>query len=124
MIEVETPEGTWYDYDHRYTPGESRHLVPAPVDEPLLRRFETLAIAAHRWLGCRDLSRADFVLAEDGRLVLLEVNTLPGMTPTSLYPDAAAAAGLDFETLLAELVRNALARGPDLRLALPDSGSE
>jgi D-alanine-D-alanine ligase len=62
-------------------------------------------------LGCRDLSRVDFLVEPEGRVVLLEVNTLPGMTPTSLYPDGARAAGIPFEELVALLVRRALDRG-------------
>ena len=76
------------------------------------RRLQEIAVAAHRALGCRDLSRADFVLPEVGDPVLLEVNTLPGMTPTSLFPDAARAGGIGFEELTAHLVRRALERAP------------
>lgn len=118
VIEIATPEGTWYDYEHRYTAGESDHIIPARLPEPVLEDLQRIAVTAHARLGCRDLSRADFVVAED-RIVLLEVNTLPGMTPTSLYPDGAAALGLDFPTLMARLVSNALTRGPDLHLAYP-----
>ncbi len=115
VIEIATPEGTWYDYEHRYTAGESDHIIPARLPETRLRDLQRIAVTAHARLGCRDLSRADFVVAED-RIVLLEVNTLPGMTPTSLYPDGAAALGLDFPTLIAHLVSAALSRGPDLSL--------
>lgn len=116
VIEILTPTGTWYDFEHRYTPGQSDHRVPAEVPEAIGKALQEVAITAHAWLGCRDLSRADFVLAED-RFVLLEVNNLPGMTPTSLYPDGARALGHDFEDLTALLVRNALRRGVDLKLA-------
>jgi D-alanine-D-alanine ligase len=68
-------------------------------------------VRAHVTLGCRDLSRVDFVVEPGRRIVLLEVNTLPGMTPTSLYPDGAQAAGISFEQLVEQLVRRALARG-------------
>jgi len=115
VIEILTPAGTWYDFEHRYTPGQSDHRVPAELAEDVGRALQEVAVTAHAWLGCRDLSRADFVLAED-RFVLLEVNNLPGMTPTSLYPDGARALGHDFEDLTALLVRNALRRGADLKL--------
>lgn len=118
VIEILTPAGTWYDFEHRYTPGHSDHRVPAEVDQALAVALQEVAVAAHVWLGCRDLSRADFVLAGD-RFVLLEVNNLPGMTPTSLYPDGARYLGYDFADLAVLLVRNALRRGPDLRLAAP-----
>jgi D-alanine-D-alanine ligase len=72
---------------------------------------QDLAVRAHVTLGCRDLSRVDFVVEPGGRIVLLEVNTLPGMTPTSLYPDGAQAAGISFPALVEQLVRRALERG-------------
>lgn len=121
VIEIMTPEGTWYDYEHRYTPGHSDHVVPAELPTELAAELQSVALAAHAWLGCRDLSRADFVLARD-RFVLLEVNNLPGMTPTSLYPDGARHLGYDFPALTELLIRNALRRGPDLRLD-PSSGT-
>ncbi|HSG91087.1 MAG TPA: D-alanine--D-alanine ligase [Pseudomonadales bacterium] len=117
VIEILTPTGTWYDYEHRYTAGESRHQMPAEIPNDIAEALQAIAMTAHDWLGCRDLSRADFVLGHDGRIVLLEVNTLPGMTPTSLYPEGAAALGHDFPALTALLVHNALTRGPDRELA-------
>jgi D-alanine-D-alanine ligase len=110
VVEVRTPPGSWYDYEHRYTPGLSEHLVPAPLSGARYKRTQELAERAHAALGCRDLSRVDFVVPEDGEPVVLEVNTLPGMTPTSLYPDAAKAAGLSFETLAAILIERAWSR--------------
>ncbi|MEM9056307.1 MAG: D-alanine--D-alanine ligase [Pseudomonadota bacterium] len=109
-VAIETPPGSWYDYRHRYTHGLSRHVVPAPIGSEKRLKLQQLAVTAHRTLGCRDLSRADFIVPTHGRPVLLEVNTLPGMTPTSLYPDAAAAIGLSFEDLVCGLVRRALRR--------------
>ncbi len=110
VIEIRTPKDTWYDYEHRYTAGESEHLVPAPVPSEATQALQRIALGAHRALGCRDLSRADFVYSEATGPILLEVNTLPGMTPTSLFPDAARAVGLDFATLMDELVESAIAR--------------
>ncbi len=111
IIEVRTPAGSWYDFEHRYTPGLSEHVIPAPLPTRQYRRTEEIARLAHTVLGCRDLSRVDFVVPADGEPIVLEVNTLPGMTPTSLYPDAARAAGLSFEQLVAILVQRAAARG-------------
>jgi len=111
LIEIVTPGQSWYDFEHRYAPGASEHLVPAPVSEAEANAMKHIALTAHRCLGCRDLTRADLILTEDGP-VLLEVNTLPGMTPTSLYPDAARAAGLSFPQLARSLVQSALSRGP------------
>jgi D-alanine-D-alanine ligase len=110
VIEIRTPKGTWYDYEHRYAPGLSEHVIPAPLPEPRLRRIQEVAVAAHQALGCRDLSRADFVVPERGEPIVLEVNTLPGMTPTSLYPDACRAIGMSFESLVAHLVDRAWSR--------------
>jgi D-alanine-D-alanine ligase len=110
VLEVRTPPGSWYDYEHRYTPGLSEHLVPAPLPSDHYRRIQEIPERAHAVLACRDLSRVDFMVREDGESVVLEVNTLPGMTPTSLYPDAARAAGLSFETLVAILIERAWSR--------------
>lgn len=111
VVEVLTPDDGWYDYEHRYTAGLSEHLVPAPLAPELADHLQELALAAHRALGCRDLSRSDFVLPDDGAPVVLETNTLPGMTATSLFPDEARAAGIEFEDLVAGLVERAHERG-------------
>ena len=110
VIDVRTPPGSWYDYEHRYTPGLSEHRVPAPMPIGRYERMQSLAKRAHAVLGCRNLSRADFMVPEAGEPLILEVTTLPGMTRTSLYPDAAKAAGLSFEALVAELIERACAR--------------
>ncbi len=109
VIEVRSIGG-WYDFEHRYAPGASEHLIPAPISAQAYVQVQAIALAAHVALGCRDLSRSDFVVSEDGRVVILETNTLPGMTPTSLYPDGARAAGISFEQLVRGLVLRAHAR--------------
>ncbi|MFT5793946.1 MAG: D-alanine-D-alanine ligase [Saprospiraceae bacterium] len=110
VIEIATPDNTFYDYAHRYTVGLSDHLMPAPLTSAQTLRLQAIAIAAHRSLGCRDLSRADFVVPNDDEEYLLEVNTIPGMTPTSLYPDGASGFGLTFAELTSYLVERAAAR--------------
>jgi D-alanine-D-alanine ligase len=110
VIEVSTPPGSWYDFEHRYTPGLSEHIVPARLPKLQYARTQEIARLAHIALGCRDLSRVDFVVPEQEEPIVLEVNTLPGMTPTSLYPEAAKAAGLAFESLVAILIQRALSR--------------
>ena len=110
VIEITTPPDSWYDYEHRYTAGLSEHIMPADLTRHQTRRLQQIAVAAHEALGCRDLSRADFVVPDDDREYLLEVNTLPGMTPTSLYPDGARGYGMDFPTLVSYLVERAAAR--------------
>jgi D-alanine-D-alanine ligase len=111
VIEITTPENSWYDYAHRYTAGLSQHLMPANLPAAQTLRLQQIAISAHTALGCRDLSRADFVVPDDGREYLLEVNTLPGMTPTSLYPDGARGYGLSFAELVSTFVERAAKRG-------------
>ena len=110
VIEIRTAADQWYDYENRYTPGQSEHIVPADLAPSVTAELQHIAVAAHVALGLRDLSRADFILDKDNNITLLEVNTLPGMTPTSLYPDGAAALGLDFDALIDLLVRTALTR--------------
>ena len=110
VLEVRTPSGSWYDYQHRYTSGLSEHLIPAPLPKDQYDRVQEIALVSFRALGCRDFARADFVVPDQGDPILLEVNTLPGMTPTSLFPDEAKAAGISMEELTAHLVRRAQSR--------------
>lgn len=105
------PKGGWYDYTNKYTAGNTEYLVPAPISLDLEARLRDLGLRAHRALGCRDMSRADFRLDEVGGMYLLEVNTIPGMTETSLLPKAALAAGVPFSKLCLTLVERALHRG-------------
>ena len=108
--EIRSKAADWYDFKSRYGTGGSEHLCPAPLEASVFARVQSIAVAAHRSLSVRDLSRADFVVAGD-ELVLLEVNTMPGMTPTSLYPEAAAVHGVPFDQLCDRFVRRARARG-------------
>ena len=100
----------WYDYDAKYKPGGSRHVVPAEVPAEIFDLCMDYAQHAHRALGCRGISRSDFRW-DDSRgakgLVLLETNTQPGMTPTSLSPEQAAAVGISFGALCRWLVEDA-----------------
>jgi D-alanine-D-alanine ligase len=102
------PEHEFYDYESKYVPGMSRHIIPARVSEEARAECVRLSLLAHRALGCRGMSRSDTIVTGDGRVELLEVNTIPGMTSTSLLPDAAAAAGIEFPDLCDRLVRLAL----------------
>ena len=111
VIEIAVAAGEWYDFVNRYTPGKSEHIIPPDLPVETLQALQDMALRAHRCLGLRDLSRADFVVG-DG-ICLLEVNNLPGMTPTSLYPDACAAIGIDFGELADRLVRSAMRRGSE-----------
>ncbi|HYZ17852.1 MAG TPA: D-alanine--D-alanine ligase [Candidatus Acidoferrum sp.] len=107
----------FYTYDAKYTPGGSRHLVPAPIDGDLSARLQNLALTVHRLLGLRDYSRTDFIVTKEGRPTILEINALPGLTPTSLLPDEAQHAGISYEALVERLIQYALARATDVRAA-------
>jgi len=109
VVEI-IPSDDFYTYDAKYSPGGSRHLCPAPIDEDLAARIRMLGLAVHRLIGLRDYSRTDFIVSKEGRPYILEVNALPGMTDRSLIPDAALAAGISYEALVDRLVGFALAR--------------
>ena len=123
--EIRSPSDAFYTYQARYAPGRSEHLCPAPLHAATTLRVQEVAVAAHRALGCRDLCRADFVVDEaapEVSVTLLEVNTMPGFTDTSLYPEAAAIAGIPMVELCDRFVQAAFRRGPPRRntaLALP-----
>lgn len=106
-IEI-VPEHEFYDYESKYVPGMSQHIIPARVAEEVRDECVRISLKAHKVLGCRGMSRADTIVRDNGTVELLEVNTIPGMTPTSLLPDAAAAAGVSFFDLCDRLVRLAL----------------
>ncbi|MFG6081317.1 D-alanine--D-alanine ligase [Paracoccus litorisediminis] len=103
----------WYDYDAKYKPGGSTHVIPAEIPVEIMHACHDYAVRAHQALGCRGLSRTDFRWDEsrglDG-LIILEVNTQPGMTPTSLAPEQAAHVGMDFPALCSWIVEEALCR--------------
>lgn len=104
------PRDGFYDYGAKYTEGKAEHLLPAPVGETIREAAMDYAVRAHRVLGCRGVTRADFRYddaSEPGGLYLLEVNTQPGMTPLSLVPEAAAHAGISFGELVRWMVENA-----------------
>src|SRR5690606_7132294 len=101
----------FYDYDSKYMPGGSKHVCPAQISPNIYQKTETLSLTAHRAIGCRGVTRSDFryderLPGEEG-LVWLEINTQPGMTPTSLVPDIAAAAGIRFGELFSWMVEDA-----------------
>lgn len=102
------PEHEFYDYESKYIPGMSRHIIPARVDAEARKECQRIAVEAHRALRCRGMSRSDTIVTPEGEVYLLEVNTIPGMTRTSLLPDAARAAGIEFPQLCDRLVALAL----------------
>ena len=97
-------EFAFFDYDAKYKPGATEEICPAPVSDEITRQAQQYAVAAHKALRLKGYSRTDMMLAEDGSLYLLETNTIPGMTATSLMPQAAAVHGLPFPQFLERLI--------------------
>ncbi|HEY1936024.1 MAG TPA: D-alanine--D-alanine ligase [Acetobacteraceae bacterium] len=114
VTEILPDAGMFYDYESKYADGGSRHVIPASVHPEAYHRALDVALAAHRALGCRGATRCDFryddTAGEPGRLVLLEINTQPGLTPTSLLPEQAAYHGMSFAQLCTWMVENAACR--------------
>jgi D-alanine-D-alanine ligase len=110
VTELRTASG-FYDYAAKYVAGRTEHLVPAPIDDAVTSEAMNHAVTAHRVLGCRGVSRADFryddTAGAPGELVLLEVNTQPGMTPLSLVPEQARYRGIEFPELVSWMVEQA-----------------
>jgi len=98
----------FYDYQAKYEPGMSQHIVPAKLPREQYELAQYLALSAHRALGCKGATRVDMVMGRDGKIYLLEINTIPGMTETSLLPEAAAVAGMDFKQLVVKILSYAL----------------
>lgn len=106
VVEI-VPVSGRYDFESKYTPGATDEICPARLSEAVMRQVQEYAVQAHRALGCAGVTRTDMIVSE-GRIVILEVNTLPGMTPTSLVPRAAQEAGMSFDQLVEALIRDAL----------------
>ncbi len=106
------PQGHgFYDYDSKYVAGGSKHVIPAKISPNIYQKIQTLALRAHQAIGCRGVSRSDFRFddrfSEDGEVIWLEINTQPGMTPTSLVPEMAGHAGYSFGEFLRWMVEDA-----------------
>ncbi len=110
VTELRTKDG-FYDYEAKYTEGRTTHLCPAPLDPAAFAEAQRISVLAHETLGCRGVSRADLryddSTGKDGGFYLLEINTQPGMTPMSLVPEQAAAAGMSFPELVSWMVEHA-----------------
>ncbi|GAC1392770.1 MAG: D-alanine--D-alanine ligase [Vulcanimicrobiaceae bacterium] len=117
IVEIIPNKDEFYTYDAKYAAGGSTHIVPAHIDEDLAARMQMLALSVHRLLGLRDYSRTDFIVTKEGRPYILEINTLPGLTPVSLFPDACNAAGISFEALIDRLIGFAMGRADGRVLA-------
>jgi D-alanine--D-alanine ligase len=103
------PASGQYDFASKYVPGGTQEIVPARLPEKLLKQSEDIALLAHRALGCEGATRTDMIVVGD-EIVVLETNTLPGMTPTSLLPNSARAAGIPFDELVEWMLFDALER--------------
>lgn len=107
LVEIEA-QGGFYDYKAKYqSRGETRYVVAPDIGSDLTDRIQGLAVATYRALGCSGAARVDFLLAEDGRPTIIEINTIPGMTETSLLPKAAGHAGMQFEQLVERILWSA-----------------
>jgi D-alanine-D-alanine ligase len=120
LVEI-VPQGGFYDYERKYTPGATEEIVPARISQAAADRAKELALRTHRVLLCRGLSRVDMIVGPDG-VTVLELNTLPGMTATSLVPRAAQAAGISFEELVERLIGLALEEGSRPADGVPGAG--
>jgi D-alanine-D-alanine ligase len=111
VIDIVSKASGWYDYESKYAPGGSQHILPADIPPDVYRKVQLGALMAHQTLGCRGVSRSDFRLddapGKEPELILLETNTQPGMTGTSLVPELAAHAGHSFEDLVTWMVNDA-----------------
>ena len=107
IVEI-VPNGGFYDYEAKYTAGATDEIVPARISETLAVEARRIAQLCHQTLGCRGMSRTDMIITAEGQIYTLEVNTIPGMTPTSLLPRSAEAAGYSFAQLLDRLIALAL----------------
>lgn len=101
-------DSEFYDLRVKYEPASLHHIIPARLDKTVYKRAEELGIAAHKALGCRGVSRTDFIVKDDGTPVMLETNSIPGMTDRSLLPDAARHAGIEFSELCTLFIQWAL----------------
>lgn len=108
VIQILSNDDEFYNYHAKYAAGGSTHICPAPISEEATEQAQGMAVAAHAVLGCKGISRTDIMLDEEGRCWVLETNTLPGMTDTSLIPDAARAVGMSFGDVCEKLIEMAL----------------
>lgn len=107
IIEI-VSENAFYDFESKYTSGMSHHIIPARISPEAAKKTEEYALKAYSALSCRGVARIDFFIDEEGNPYVIEINTIPGMTATSLVPDAAKAVGMSFEDLAEKIVLEAL----------------
>ena len=109
LVEIRAKDG-FYDYRHKYTSGMTEYLIPAPIPEAVAKSIQQQTEQIFSACGCRDFARLDYLLQDDGAACFLEVNTIPGMTATSLIPKAAANVGIDYAQLCRQMIDFAIQR--------------
>ena len=112
VVEAKPKQEYFFDFEARYEIGKTEYVCPADLDSGVSERAQELAGAVYRLVGCYGFARVDMILAEDGDLQVLEAQAIPGLTDTSLLPQAAEAAGISFEQLVDRMLDQALARAP------------
>jgi D-alanine-D-alanine ligase len=105
----------FYDFETKYLDDTAELDIPAKLDDAITDKLRTMAVKAFHALDCQGLARVDFFVGPDGTLIINELNTMPGFTPTSAYPKMWAVTGVDYRTLLSTLIDTAIARGTGLR---------
>ncbi|MCB2153325.1 D-alanine--D-alanine ligase [bacterium] len=108
--EIRPKSSAFFDFDAKYRPGATEEITPADLPDEILNRIYTMAEKSHDLLGCHTMSRTDMIVREDGQPVYLETNTIPGLTPTSLLPQGAAALGINMTTLLTGMIEGTFER--------------
>ena len=103
IIEI-VPKGKFYDFKSKYIVGQSTHIIPARLSKKIISKAERIAVKIYKEFKCKGMCRVDMIVDKKGKLYVLEVNTLPGMTKTSLFPDAAKAVGISFEKLVLKIL--------------------
>lgn len=107
VIEI-IPKGKFYDYKSKYIPGESQHIIPAKITKETESKAGKVALKVYKLLSCVDFARVDMIVSQDNRIYVLEINTIPGFTKTSLVPEAAKYAGISFKELISKTVEACL----------------
>jgi D-alanine-D-alanine ligase len=107
VVEIIPLKGEYFDYDSKYTESGAKEIVPAGISKSLTKKVQEIAIKVHKVLGCKGFSRVDFILKDNKTPFVLEINTIPGLTPMSLLPKAAKAAGISYSELLDKIIKYA-----------------
>jgi D-alanine-D-alanine ligase len=108
VIEIVPLKGEFFDYESKYTESGAEEIIPARISKSLTKKVQELAIKVYKVLGCKGFARVDFILKADGSPIVLEINTIPGLTPMSLLPKAARAAGISYSNLLDRIIKYAI----------------